>query len=139
MKNLLLMLLIAFTVAPVFAKGKWEGVTAYGSSLEHLISRYDNHSNGKEAHIGAVIDFTHMYYGNYVALEMAKKTHIDKPVFYYCLTNAAKSATDELELFISWSKLKIASESSLSSQSIVSVYPIYLMDMYPLTECESNN
>jgi hypothetical protein len=138
MKKFTVIILIIFSIFPVFAENRWEGVTPYGYSVGKMIERYDDHSNGKQVHVNATVDFIHIYYANVLALEMAKRANNGKSVSYYCLEKSTKKATEEIELFISWSKLKAAKDSSLLQKPMTTIYPVYLIDMYPLSQCKVN-
>ena len=138
MKYCILIILIFSSLSPVFAQSQWEGVTPYGYSVKKMIERYGNHSNGKQTHIEAIVDFIHIYYANAMALEMTKIVNNGKAIKYYCQEQAAKNATDEIELFISWAKLKAAKDKSVLEDPVTTLFPIYLTAMYPLSDCETN-
>ena len=138
MKFFILVALIVSSLSSAFAQSRWEGVTPYGYSVKKMIERYENHDNGKQTHIDATVDFIHIYYANAMALEMAKRANEGKAIKYYCQEQAAEKATEEMELFISWAKLKAAKDKSILEDPITTLFPIYLTAMYPLSNCETN-
>jgi hypothetical protein len=139
MKFFIILALIISSLPSAFSQSRWEGVTPYGYSVKKMIERYDNHSNSQQTHIDATIDFIHIYYANAMALEMVKRANDGKAIKYYCQEQTAKKATEEMELFISWVKLKAAKDKSILDDPITTLFPMYLNAMYPLSNCETND
>jgi len=139
MKYYFLVALFFSSLSPVFAQSRWEGVTAYGYSVKKMIERYEDHGNDKQTHIDSTVDFIHIYYAYVMALEMTKRANHGESITYYCQELAAEKSTEEMKLFISWSKLMAEKDKSILEDPITTLFPIYLNAMYPLSKCKPNN
>lgn len=137
MKFPILTALLIFAIT-TNAAGRWEGATGYGYSVGKMIERYEDKSNGMQTHIDATLDFTHVFYANALAVEMVRRNNSEVKS-YYCEDRAAKNPTKEIELFISWTKLQAAKDESILKDPITTLYPIYLMAMYPISNCGGAN
>lgn len=139
MKTLTTPIFLMLITTSLYAQDRLERVTGYGYEVGKIIEMYEDKSNGEQHHVDALVTFTHIFYSNALAVSMIRDVNNEIDVSYYCESKAKSNPIQEIELFISWIKLKANDDKTILTDAITTIYPIYLMSMYPLSSCSINN